>query len=371
MKAIGIVLAGGSNERRLGDLTSTRATSALAVGSCYRAIDFSLSNMSASRIGKVAVITQSNSRSLHDHLQSSKWWNFGRKQGGLFVFTPYTSRDNNYWFRGTADSIYQNITYLKRSNEKYVVIASGDGIYKMNYRDVIQYHIDKEADITLVYKKLENKDLTKFGIMDMNEDGRLVDFEEKPFEPQTNNVSLGIYVIERELLISLLEEILQEGRHDFVKDIVIRYRKKLKMFGYEFTGYWSNIGAGIMEYYDTNMDFLKKEIRDLFTKEIPYVQTKPKDEPPVKFNLGADVSDAVAGCGSIINGKVQHSVLFRKVFTGENSIVKDSVVMERTYVGNDVIVENAIIDKDVHISDGKSVIGMPGKPIIVKKGTII
>lgn len=144
MRAVGIILAGGKNER-LGELTAVRATSAMPIGSCYRAIDFNLSNMSNSGINKVAVITQYNSRSLNDHLSSAKWWDFGSKQGGLFVFTPFLSNDNNFWFRGTADSMYQNITFLKRSNEPYVVIASGDGVFKFDYNEVIDYHIDRKS----------------------------------------------------------------------------------------------------------------------------------------------------------------------------------------------------------------------------------
>ena len=230
MKAIGIILAGGSTEHRLKDLTSFRAAAAMPIGGSYRAIDFSLSNMASSGINKVAVITQYNSRSLHDHLTSSKWWDFGRKKGGLFVFTPFLSRDNSYWFRGTADSIYQNMTYLIRANEDYVVIASGDAIYKMDYSKVIKHHIEKGADITVVYKNFTDRDLTRFGIIDLSDDGRIIDFEEKPIEAQTSFASLGIYVISRKLLINLLNETVPEGRHDLVKDIIIRYRKKLKIY---------------------------------------------------------------------------------------------------------------------------------------------
>lgn len=371
MKAVGIILAGGNNELRLGELTSNRATSAMAIGSCYRAIDFSLSNMSNSGIGKVAVITQYNSRSLHDHLTSSKWWDFGRKQGGLFVFSPFLSKDNSLWFRGTADSIYQNISFLKRSNEPYVVIASGDAVYKMDYRKVISAHKEKEADITIVYKDLPDRDLTRLGVMEMDEAGRVLDFEEKPIEPQSIHASLGIYIISRTLLISILEQIIPEGRHDLVKDVISRYRKKLKIYGYKFEGYWGAIGTSVQDYYNTNMDFLKKEVRDQFTKEYPYLDTKPKDEPPVKYNIGAEVSDVIAGSGSILNGKVEHSVLFRKVYTGEDSVVKDSIVMDSCYIGNGCVVENAILDKEVVLSDGKEVIGKPGEPLIVKKGTVI
>ena len=197
MKAIGIILAGGNNDGRLGVLTDHRAAAALPVGSCYRAIDFTLSNMSSSGIGKVAVLTQFNSRSLRDHLMSSKWWDFGRKQGGLFVFTPYTSKEGSTWFRGTADAIHQNMTFLKRSNEEYVVITSGDSIYKMDYSKVIKQHAANGADITVVYKNMAGKDLSKFGVAEFDADGNCLSIEEKPEHPKSNYcVKICAYISE-------------------------------------------------------------------------------------------------------------------------------------------------------------------------------
>ena len=371
MKAVGIILAGGNSEMRLGDLTAFRAAAAMPVGGSYRAIDFPLTSMTASGIGKIAVITQYNSRSLHDHLVSSKWWDLGRKKGGLFVFSPYTSMDNSSWFRGTADSIYQNLTFLQRSNEPYVVIASGDSVYKMNFKKVIEYHVAKGADLTIVYKNIENEDLSKYGVMQMDEDNRVVDFEEKPLEPVGHSVSLGTYVIGREMLIDLLETIIAEGRYDFVRDIVIRLRKKLKIYGYEFDGYWRSAGASISEYYRTNMDFLDKEVRDLFTKQEPYIDTKPKDEPPAKYNMNADVEDSLIGSGTIVNGRVEHSVLFRRTFIGDRAVIKNSILMEGCYIGNDCVVENAILDKNVVVTEGKSVIGLADTPLVVKKNDVI
>jgi len=369
MRAVGIILAGGKNER-MGDLTAIRATSAMPVGSCYRAIDFSLSNMSNSGIDKVAVITQYNSRSLHDHLSSAKWWDLGSKQGGLFVFTPFLSNENNFWFRGTADSIYQNITFLKRSNEPYVVIASGDGIYQFDYNELIDYHVRKNADITILCKDMRDRDLRDFGILEVDENNRMIDFEEKPVEPQTTIASLGIYVISRTLLIKLLETILPEARYDLVKDIIIRYRKKLNMYAYMFDGYWSTINS-VQSYYDANMDFLRREVRDVFLAQEPYIETKPKDEPPAKYNVGANVQNTLVGSGSILNGYVDHSILFRRVFIGENSSVKNSIVMEGCYIGNNCVVENAILDKEVILSDGKSLIGQPDQPMIVRKSSVV
>lgn len=371
MKAIGIILAGGNNEGRLGALTDSRAAAALPVGSCYRAIDFTLSNMSRSKIGKVAVLAQYNSRSLQDHLSSSKWWDFGRKQGGLFVLTPFTRRDDSDWFRGTADSIYQNISFLRRSNEPYVVIASGDSIYRMDYEKVIAYHEEKGADITVVCRNMAGEDLTKFGIMELDDEKRLLEFEEKPLQPQFSMASLGIYVMSRTLLMELLEQLIPEGRYDFVKDIIIRFRKTLKIYGYEFDGYWRGIGSGIKDYFDCNMDFLKKEVRDNFVNRYPYVESKPKDEPPAKYNTGAVVRDCIVGSGSIFNGVVEHSVVFRRVFAGEHSVIRNSIIMEGSCVGNHCVIENAILDKNVTVSDGVHLIGTPEELMVIRKNTTV
>lgn len=371
MKALGIILAGG-NSARLKELSDVRAVPAMPVGSSYRAVDFTLSNMSNSNINKVAIITQYNSRSLHDHLSSAKWWNLGRKQGGLFVFTPFLSNENSSWFRGTADSIYQNINFLKRSNETYVIIASGDAVYKMDFHEVLNYHIEKNADITIICKDLKgtNKDPHEFGILECDDDMRMLEFEEKPMEPQSNLASLGIYVMQRTFLIKILETVISEGRYDIVRDIITRYRKKLKIYGYKFDGYWNTLNS-IKSYVDVNMDFLNKEIRDIFVKEGPYIETKPKDEPPAKYNSGAEVKNALIGSGSILNGYVNHSVLFRKVFTGEGSSIKNSVILEGSYIGKGCIIENAVIDKEVVISDGKQVIGTPEEPAVIPKGTVL
>ena len=173
MRAVGIILAGG-NSRKMRELTSKRAAAAMPIAGSYRAIDFTLSNMTNSHIQKVAVLTQYNARSLNEHLNSSKWWDFGRKQGGLFVFTPTITADNGYWYRGTADAIYQNLDFLKKCHEPYVIITSGDAVYKLDYNKVLEYHIAKKADITVVCKDLEpGEDATRFGTVRMNEESRI------------------------------------------------------------------------------------------------------------------------------------------------------------------------------------------------------
>ena len=211
MRALGIVLAGGNN-RKMKELSHKRAISAMPIAGSYRSIDFTLSNMSNSHIQRVAVITQYNSRSLHEHLSSSKWWDFGRKQGGLYTFTPTVTHENSNWYQGTADSIYQNLTFLKRSHEPYVVIATGDCVYKMDYNKILEYHIAKKADITIVVKDMpDDADVDRYGVVGMNDDGRIVQFEEKPMVAKSKTVSCGIYVIRRRQLIELIEALRREG----------------------------------------------------------------------------------------------------------------------------------------------------------------
>ena len=221
MKAIGIILAGGNNSR-MQELSNKRAIAAMPIGGSYRSIDFALSNMSNSHVQTVAVLTQYSARSLNEHLSSSKWWDFGRKQGGLFVFNPTVTVDNSWWYRGTADAMYQNINFLKKRHEPYVIITSGDCIYKLDYNKVLDYHIEKKADITVVCKDMApGEDVSRYGVVRMNEDSKIVEFEEKPMVSKSNTVSTGIYIVRRRQLIEMLERSAAEERWDFVTEAVI------------------------------------------------------------------------------------------------------------------------------------------------------
>lgn len=343
MKAVGLILAGGNNNR-MKELSKKRAIPAMPVGGSYRCIDFALSNMSNSHIQTVAVLTQYNTRSLNEHLSSSKWWDFGRKQGGLYLFTPTVTADNRDWYRGTADAMYQNIDFLKKRHEPYVIICSGDCVYKMDYNDMLEYHIAKKADITVACKEFPaNTDVSRFGVIRMNEESRIVDFEEKPIVAQSNTISVGIYIIRRRQLIEMLEKSAEEGRFDFVTDILIRYKNIRRIYGYKVKEYWSNI-ASVEDYYRTNMDFLKPDIRRYFFKEEPHVYSKVDDLPPAKFNEGSDVSNSLISSGCIINGRVENSVLFKKVFVGKNCVIKNSIILNDAYIGDNTHVENCIVE---------------------------
>lgn len=369
MRAIGIILAGGNN-KNMKELSDKRAIAAMPVGGSYRSIDFALSNMSNSHINKVAVMTQYNARSLTEHLSSSKWWDFGRKQGGLYVFTPTISADNGFWYRGTADCIYQNLDFLRNSHEPYVVIASGDGVYKLDYNKVLEYHIEKKADITVVVKELgPHEDASRFGVVNTDGDGRITRFEEKPIEVSSNVVSTGIYVIRRRLLIELVEAAAEDDRFDFVRDILVRYKNVKKIYAYRHDEYWNNIST-VDAYYQTNMDFLKKDVRDYFFKQYPEIYTKVDDNPPAKYNYGSDVKNSLIASGSIINGKVENSVIFKKVFVGNNCVIKNSVILNDVYIGDNTVIENCIVESGNTLRAGSVYKPEDGKiRVVVEKGT--
>ena len=400
MRAIGIILAGGNNHR-MRELSQKRAICAMPIAGSYRSIDFTLSNMTNSHIQKVAVFTQYNARSLNEHLNSSKWWDFGRKQGGLYVFTPAVTAENSNWYRGTADAIYQNLQFLKDSHEPYVVIASGDCVYKLDYNKVLEYHIEKKADITVVCRDMEaGTNVERFGTIRMNEESRIEEFEEKPLQAKTNTISCGIYVVRRRLLIEMIEKCAEEDRYDFVRDILIRYKDLKRIYGYKIKDYWRNI-ASVDDYYSTNMDFLKADVRNYFFKQYPDVYSKVDDLPPAKYNPGSQVRNSLVSSGCIVNGVVENSVIWRKndyystnmdflkadvrnyffkqypdvyskvddlppakynpgsqvrnslVSSGciVNGVVENSVIFKKSYIGNNCVIKNSIILNDVYIGD--------------------
>lgn len=365
MRAIGIVLAGGSNNK-MEELSKRRAVAAMPVAGSFRCVDFALSNMTNFHIKKVAVMTQYNARSLNQHLNSSKWWDFGRKQGGLFVLTPTITDDNSYWYRGTADAIYQNLDFLKDCHEPYVIITSGDCIYKLDYNKVLEYHISRKADITVVYKEMdpEEDDLTRFGVIKLDDQERITDFEEKPLVARQNLVSTGIYVIRRRHLIELLEKAHGEQRNDFVQDILVRYKEQKRIFGYKMEGYWRNI-ATLDSYFKANKDFLKKEVRDYFFKEYPSVYSKIADLPPAKFNPGANVKNSLISSGCIVNGDVEDSVLFKKVYVGNNCVIRNSIILNDVYIGDNTVIENCIVESRDTIRANTSYTGEDGKIKVV------
>ncbi len=339
----------------------------MPIAGSYRSIDFTLSNMSNSHIQKVAVFIQYNATSLNEHLNSSKWWDFGRKQGGLYVFTPAMTADNSSWYRGTADALYQNLSFLKKSHEPYVVIASGDCVYKLDFNKVLEYHIEKRADITVVCRDMpRGANVERFGTIRMNEESRIVEFEEKPLQAKSNTISCGIYVLRRRQLIEMIEKSAEEDRYDFVQDILIRYKDLKHIYGYKISDYWSNI-ASVEDYYKTNMDFLKPEVRNYFFKQYPDIYSKVDDLPPAKYNVGANIKNSLISSGCIVNGTVENSVIFKKSYIGNNCVIKNSIILNDVYIGDNTYIENCIVESHDTIRANSRFVGEGDVRVVVER----
>ena len=363
---IAMLLAGGQGSR-LGVLTAKVAKPAVAFGGKYRIIDFPLSNCINSGIDTVGVLTQYQPLRLNAHIGIGIPWDLDRNYGGVTVLPPYERSGSSEWYSGTANAIYQNLDFLKRCHEPYVIITSGDAVYKMDYNKVLEYHIAKKADITVVCKELgPNEDASRFGTIKMNDSMRIEEFEEKPMVAQSQIVSTGIYVIRRRQLIDLIEHCAEDDRHDFVTDILIRYKNLKKIYGYKIKDYWSNIST-VDAYYQTNMDFLKPEVRNYFFKEQPDVYSKVSDLPPAKYNPGAVVKNSLIASGSIINGTVENSILFKKTFVGNNCVIKNSIILNDVYLGDNTYIENCIVESRNTIRANTRHVGEDGVNVVIEK----
>ena len=263
--------------------------------------------------------------------------------------------------------IHQNLEWLKNCHEPYVVIAAGDGIYKLDFNRVLEYHIAKKADITVVCKDIEPcENIERYGTVKMNEDYRIEDFEEKPIVAKSNTISCGIYVVRRRQLIELIEKCADENRYDFVKDILIRYKNLKRIYGYKMTDYWRNI-ATVEDYYNTNMDFLKPDIRNYFFREYPDIYSKVDDQPPAKYNVGAKLKNCLISSGSIINGAVEDSLIFKGVFVGNNCTIKNSIILNDVYIGDNTYIENCIVESHDTIRANSYLKGEDGIKVIVEQ----
>lgn len=369
---MGIILTGGKNNR-LKELADIRSATAVPVGGKYRMIDFALSNMVNSGVSNVGVLTQYSFRSLMDHLGSGKEWDLDRRNDGLFVFPPFLSGENSGWYQGSADAMYHNISFLRRSFEEYVVIAQGNCVYKMLFDEMLDYHISKNAHITIAYRDMSDfpkEELSYMGVVKVGGDGRIHDFREKHNNPESTICSMGIYILKRELLIELLEECASHGKYDFVKDVLIGKLNELNIYGYRFDGYWRNLST-INTYYRINMEMLNPEVRRQLFDQNGKVYTKVKDESPAKYNEEAEVKNSIIADGCIIEGNVESSVLFRGVTIKRGAIIKNSIIMQGSILEENVQIDGLIIDKNVIISKGIKLKGNQIFPVIVGKNVTL
>jgi len=369
---MGIILTGGKNNR-LKELSGMRAISAVPVAGKYRAIDFVLSNMVNSGITNIGMLAQYSFHSLMDHLGSGKEWDLDRKNNGLYIFPPFQDESGKGWYLGTADAMYNNLSFLKRSDEEFVLIAQGNCVYNMSFEPLLERHLETGADVTVACRYMHDfstEELSLLGIIEKDQNGKIIDFQEKPLTPKTKLASIGIYIIKRKLLISLLEESAAHARYDFVKDILVQKYHELNMQTYIFNGYWRSMSS-IQLFYNCNMDMLNPTItRELFGKH-GKIYTKVKDETPAKYNEEANVKNSIVADGCIIEGDVSNCVLFRGVRVKKGAILNNCIVMQDSIIDENAYLEYSILDKNVNITCNKQLRGEVNWPIIVSKGVTV
>ena len=380
-ECVAMLLAGGQGSR-LYTLTETMAKPAVQFGGKYRIIDFPLSNCVNSGIDTVGVLTQYQPLVLNEYIGNGEPWDLDKSSGGVHVLPPYQGKKGSDWYKGTANAIYQNINFIKRYSPKVVLILSGDHIYKMNYSKMIREHLKNEADCTIAVLKVPMDQAKRFGILNTDDKNRIVDFEEKPAHPKSNNASMGIYVFSTDVLIKYLEmdEQDKESSNDFGKNIIPKMLDDgKKMYAFNFEGYWKDVGT-ISSLWESNMDLLGKNPKfNLFDKSWR-IYYRHEQEPPQRINAGADVQNSFVTEGCNISGKVYNSVLSNSVTVEKGAIVRDSVIMSGVVIKSGAVVDYTIIDhdtvigKDAEVGDGKEKNKSPlviGADITIPKKTRI
>ncbi|CUH95425.1 hypothetical protein P22_1496 [Propionispora sp. 2/2-37] len=354
------------------ELTQYRPPAGVPFGGRYRLIDFPLSNMVNSGITNVGILIQHKYRSLMDHLRSGKEWDLARKRDGLFLLPPATSNYPGEVHRGDVDNFISNMDYLLRNRQKYVVISGAITVCNLNYRQVLDYHEKKGADITVIYseKDCHPDDGSHAVMVDVDAEGRISDMQVKPRVFQQRRLCMESFVMEKKLLISLIRDCASHGDYDFIKHCIIKHIGKLDIYGYPYKGYAARIHS-VQSYFRHSMDLLKPEVwQELFFRE-GYIYTKVKDEPPSHYlNYAKTVNSLVAG-GCRIAGRVENSVLFRGVTVHEGAYIKNSIVMQKCEIAGGSVLENVICDKDVQIAAGKHLQGNAHYPFVIKKGMVI
>src|SRR3954471_18237202 len=351
-KCVAMLLAGGKGSR-LNSLTRDLAKPAIPFGGKYRIIDFTLSNCTNSGIDTVGVLTQYQPLVLNSYIGIGSAWDLDRKDGGVTVLPPYTASSEVKWYTGTASAVYQNLNYLEQHNPEYVLILSGDHIYKMNYEEMLEYHIEKEADATISVIEVPWKEANRFGIMNTNEEMGITEFAEKPDEPQSNLASMGIYIFKWELLREylLLDAKNSTSSHDFGKDIIPQLlNDDKKLFAYPFKGYWKDVGT-IRSLWEANMDLLDESCElDLFDYNWRIYSVNPNQKPQY-ISPEAEVKESLVNEGCTIEGHVNKSVLFQGVTVKKGAMIKESVIMPDAVIGKNVYIEKAIVPSNLSIPD--------------------
>jgi glucose-1-phosphate adenylyltransferase len=352
-KCVAMLLAGGKGSR-LSSLTKELAKPAVAFGGKYRIIDFTLSNCTNSGIDTVGVLTQYQPLVLNSYIGIGSAWDLDRLNGGVTVLPPYSEASGVKWYTGTASAIYQNLNYIKQYQPEYVLILSGDHIYKMDYSKMLDYHIEKEADVSISVIEVPLDEASRFGIMNTNDQMDIIEFEEKPQYPKSNLASMGIYIFKWNVLKEFLEmdDRNPESSNDFGKDVIpLLLEEKKKVVAYPFKGYWKDVGT-VKSLWEANMDLLNEDSElNIYDRDWRIYSVNP-NQPPQYIAPTAIVEDSLINEGCVVEGFISHSVLFQGVTIGEGSMIKDSVVMPGCVIGKDVRIESAVVAPGMVIPDG-------------------
>ncbi len=363
---IGMILAGGQGSR-LKEMTHHNAKPAVPFGGKYRIIDFALSNCANSEIDTVGILTQYEPYVLNSHIGIGSPWDLDRQHGGVRVLPPYHNLSGGRWYKGTANAIYENISFIDRYEPKYVLILSGDHIYNMDYSKMLAFHKKKKAEVTIAVKRVSMEEATRFGILSADETGRIYDFSEKPAEPKTTTASMGIYIFDWKLLRETLmdDEKDDSSDNDFGGNIIPNLlNDNADLFAYEFDGYWRDVGT-VESLWEANMDLLDQESDlDLFDKDWR-VYSANTISPPQFIAPTANVESSIVNDGCIIEGNVKKSIISTKVKIGKNSTITESVIMPDAVIEEDVVLYKTIVLNDVVVKANTVIEGSEGNIIIV------
>lgn len=351
-KIIALILAGGQGSR-LGLLTKNLAKPAVAFGGKYRIIDFALSNCSNSGIDTVGVLTQYKPQMLNSHIGIGTPWDLDRIHGGVQMLPPYMTEAGGDWYRGTANAVYQNLNFCDEYNPDYILILSGDHIYKMDYSKMLDYHLENGADATIAVIKIPIEEAGRFGIMNTDTNGRIREFEEKPKEPKSDLASMGVYIFNYQKLKKYLIEDAQDSKsdYDFGKNIIPKMLSDgNKLYAYTFNGYWKDVGT-IESLWEANMDLVSSNAKAaLFDSKWPiYSQTLSR--PPQYIGKNASIQDSIITEGCVIFGEVINSVIFPGVRIEENAKVMNSIIMSNCRIERNVIIDKAILSPNVLVKN--------------------
>ena len=376
-----MLLAGGQGSR-LYALTNNIAKPAVPFGAKYRIIDFPLSNCVNSGIDTVGVLTQYQPLVLNEYIGNGQPWDLDRNFGGVHVLSPYQKKSKSAWYEGTANAIYQNLNFIKMYNPSYVLILSGDHIYKMDYSKMLRAHIDKGADCTIAAIEVPLKEASRFGILNTNPDGLVYEFEEKPKQPKSTLASMGVYIFTAEKMYKYLEadENDPNSSKDFGKNVLpAMLNAGEKMFAYRFEGYWKDVGT-ISSLWEANMDLLGEDPAFDVANTAWKIHSRNPLAPPEYMGDHSVVKNSMIALGCEVYGTVENSVLSSNVVIEEGAVVQDSVIMSNTVIHKGAVVKYAIIDESVTVDDGAKVgedkeaakgIAVLGRGIKVGKGAKI